>query len=149
MMKLFYRLVEWLTGIVTALTWREVLFGVAMFFITFTANLIVVSFILVKLPPTYFQASHSRAFWTERHRFVRWSGLIMKNLVGVVMIILGLLMSLPGVPGQGLLTILLGLIMLDIPGKRPLETRLIRRPQVLNAINRLRAKFDKPPLILD
>ena len=30
---------------------------------------------------------------------------------------------LPGVPGQGLLTILLGLVMMDIPGKRPLEAR--------------------------
>jgi hypothetical protein len=58
-------------------------------------------------------------------------------------------MSLPGIPGPGILTILLGLVMMDIPGKRPLETRLVSRPSVLQAINRLRARFDKPPLVLD
>ena len=142
-------MIEWLTEMLTSLTWRSVLTGVGLFLVTFTVNLAVVAFVLVKLPPTYFQASHARAFWSDRHHVVRWSGLILKNLIGVVMILLGVIMSLPGVPGQGLLTILLGLVMLDIPGKRPLETRLIRRPQVLNAINRLRAKFEKPPLILD
>ena len=65
------------------------------------------------------------------------------------MIGLGILLSLPGVPGQGILTILLGLIMLDIPGKRPLEARIIKRPAVLAAINGLRAKYNKPPLIMD
>jgi hypothetical protein len=73
----------------------------------------------------------------------------MKNLIGLFMIVMGIIMSLPGVPGQGILTILLGLVMMDIPGKRPLETRIVRRPKVLKAINRLRAKFHKPPLILD
>ena len=72
----------------------------------------------------------------------------MKNVLGFL-IVLGLLLSLPGVPGQGFLTILLGLIMLDIPGKRPLEARIIKRPTILSAVNNLRAKYNKPPLILD
>lgn len=142
-------MIEWLTGMLSAMTWRGVLTGGGLFLLTFTLNLAIVAFVLVKLPPTYFQISHAREFWTDRHHLVRWSGLILKNLVGVVMILLGMVMSLPGVPGQGLLTILLGLVMMDIPGKRPLETKLIQRPQVLNAINRLRARFNKPPLILD
>jgi hypothetical protein len=142
-------IIEWLTNMVYSLTWRGVLFGTALFVITFTLNLAVVSFVLVKLPAAYFHESYSRAMWEDRHHLVRWSGMILKNLVGVVMVALGIVMSLPGVPGQGLLTILLGLIMLDIPGKRPIEARLIRRPQVLNAINRLRAKFDKPPLVIE
>jgi hypothetical protein len=58
-------------------------------------------------------------------------------------------MSLPGVPGQGVLTILLGVMLLDFPGKRNLETRLVRQPRVFRSINALRARFDKPPLILD
>jgi len=63
--------------------------------------------------------------------------------------LIGIVLSLPGVPGQGILTILLGLIFLDIPGKRPLEARIIKRPAVLSAINNLRAKYSKPPLELD
>jgi len=58
-------------------------------------------------------------------------------------------LSLPGVPGQGFLTILLGLIMLDIPGKRPLEARIIKRPSILSAINKFRARYNKPPLVMD
>ena len=52
-------------------------------------------------------------------------------------------------PGPGVPTILLGLIMMDIPGKRPLEARIIQRPMVLSAVNDLRAKYNKPPLIMD
>jgi hypothetical protein len=39
--------------------------------------------------------------------------------------------------------------MMDIPGKRPLEARLIRRPMVLSAVNDLRARYKKPPLVMD
>lgn len=74
---------------------------------------------------------------------------LLKNALGLVLIIVGILLSLPGVPGQGILTILLGLIMLDIPGKRPLEARIIQRPRILAAVNDLRARYDKPPLIMD
>lgn len=78
---------------------------------------------------------------------MRWGATIFKNLVGVVLIIVGVIMILG--PGPGVLTILLGLIMIDIPGKRPLEANLIKRPAVLIPINNLRARYQKPPLILD
>jgi UPF0716 family protein affecting phage T7 exclusion len=80
---------------------------------------------------------------------VRWSAVILKNTLGVFLVILGIILSLPGVPGQGIITILLGLIMLDIPGKRPWEAKIIKRPAVLSAVNNLRARWGKPPLVLD
>ena len=80
---------------------------------------------------------------------MRWAGVIGKNLLGVLLVALGLALSLPGVPGQGLLTILLGVVLLDIPGVNALEHKLIRRPMVISAINGLRARFNKPPLVLD
>ena len=51
-----------------------------------------------------------------------------------------------GIPGQGLLTMIVGLTMIDFPGKQRLERRLIGRPHVLRAINRLRARFQRAPL---
>ena len=75
--------------------------------------------------------------------------MIAKNIFGIFLIVLGILLSLPGVPGQGILTILLGLIMIDIPGKRPIEARIIKRPTVLAAVNKLRDRYGKPPLELD
>jgi hypothetical protein len=75
-------------------------------------------------------------------------GLITKNIVGAVVVILGVLLSLPGVPGPGLLTIFVGFLLLDFPGKRRLEVWLLNRPKVLGPINRLRQRYGKPPLVL-
>ena len=77
----------------------------------------------------------------------RWGATILKNFVGVVLILAGIVMLIG--PGQGILTILIGLVMVDIPGKRPIEARIIKRPTVLVAINSLRARYNKPPLIMD
>ncbi|HEY0080931.1 MAG TPA: hypothetical protein VGB73_20170 [Pyrinomonadaceae bacterium] len=131
------------------ITWRGVLLGALLMVVTFVGSLGIVSFLLVKIPPTYFQESHPRDFWVERHRAVRIVGTVAKNLAGVVLVILGILMSLPLVPGQGVLTILLGVMLLDFPGKRRLEHKIVSQPRVFGSINRLRARFDKPPLVLD
>ena len=71
---------------------------------------------------------------------------IGKNAGGVLLVLLGLVMALPGIPGQGILTMIVGLTMIDFPGKRGLERRLIGRPHILHAINRLRARFGRAPL---
>ncbi len=123
--------------------------GVLISAATFVLSIAVVTFVLVKLPANYFHSSHEREFLIDRHRALRWVAIIAKNLFGLVLVFFGVLMSVPGVPGQGVLTILLGIMLLDFPGKRDLETRLVGRPKVFRAINRLRAKFDKPPLMLD
>jgi hypothetical protein len=130
-------------------SFRQLALGVLIFLITFFISLAIVSFILVKLPPTYFQESHSRDFWVDRHPSIRWAGLIGKNALGIVLVLLGILMSIPGVPGQGILTILLGIMLIDFPGKRQLEYKLVSRPKVRETINRLRLRFGKPPLVLD
>jgi hypothetical protein len=72
-----------------------------------------------------------------------------KNLLGIVLVVVGVLLSLPGVPGQGMLTILLGVMLLDFPGRPRLEHWLVSRPKILKAINNLRHRFSKPALVLD
>ena len=128
---------------------RTVMLGVLIFVVTFSINLAIVSFILVKIPANYFQASHSRELWKGRSPAIRLLGVILKNALGGLLVALGILLSLPGVPGQGLLTILLGIMLLDFPGRRKLEIKLLSRPQVYQTINKLRHKFGKPPLKLD
>ncbi len=134
---------------VPAVTWQAVILGLVLFAVTSAVSSAIVSWVLVKLPPTYFQAAHDRDFWKEKHRALRWGGIVGKNLAGVLLIALGVMMSLPGIPGPGFLTILLGVMLLDFPGKRALELKIVSRPRVLNGINGLRRKFDKPPLLLD
>lgn len=130
-------------------TWETALIGALIFVVTFAGSTAIVSFLLVRLPPTYFQESHSRDFWLDRHRFIRWAGIIAKNVLGLILVGTGIIMALPGVPGPGLLTVLLGVMLLDFPGKRRLELKLVSRPRVLQGINGLRLKFGRPPLVLD
>lgn len=131
------------------MTLRDAALAVALFVVSFSLSIAMISFVLVKLPQNYFRASHSRDFWADRHPLIRWAGVIAKNLLGVLLVALGVLMSIPGVPGQGVLTILLGIMLLDFPGKRELEFKIVSRPKVLEKINRLRHRFSKPPLVLD
>ena len=133
----------------SSLTWRTAGIGFGLFAITFAGSLALTAWMLVRLPADYFHSSHAREFWSDKPVAVRWAGVVGKNLAGFVLVILGIIMSLPGVPGQGLLTILLGVVLMDIPGKRPLESRLLRVPLVRNAVNALRARYGKPAMIID
>lgn len=131
------------------ITWQSVLLGVLLFLVTFTISLAIVCFIMVRIPPDYFHKDRPRDLWSDRHPTVRFLGVFAKNVLGVVLVVLGILMSLPGVPGQGFLTILLGIMLLDFPGKRTLEYKLVSRPHVLKTINKLRHRFGKPSLVLE
>jgi len=142
-------MIERLTTFWESLTLGGIGIAVALFLGSLAISFGALALVMVKIPPRYFAADHNRDFMPDSPFLVRWGAVIAKNIAGVLLIILGILLSLPGVPGQGVLTILLGLIFLDIPGKRPLEARIIKRPSVLSAINKLRAKYDKPPLELD
>ena len=137
------------TVVFGSITWQNVLVGVLLFLVTFAISLAIVSFIMVKLPAEYFRKDRPRELWSDRHPAVRFLGVFGKNLLGVVLVALGIIMSIPGVPGQGILTILIGIMLLDFPGKRDLEHRLVSRPPVLKAINKLRHRFGKDGLVLD
>lgn len=130
-------------------TWQSLLIGVLLFLVTFAISLAIVSFIMVKIPSDYFRKDRPRDLWADRHPAVRFLGIFVKNLLGAVLVILGIIMSIPGVPGQGILTILLGVMLLDFPGKRELEYRLVSRPRVFNAINKLRHRFGQDTLVLE
>jgi nitric oxide reductase large subunit len=138
-----------LTDVFGSITWQSVLVGVLLFVVSFTISLAIVSFIIVRIPPDYFHKDRPRDLWSDRHPAVRLLGVFAKNVLGVVLVVLGILLSLPGVPGQGFLTILLGIMLLDFPGKRTLEYKLVSRPQVLKTINKLRHRFGKPSLVLE
>ncbi|MFN2530786.1 MAG: hypothetical protein ABR555_05785 [Pyrinomonadaceae bacterium] len=140
---------EWSGDIALLLTWRGLLLGILIFVITFVINLAIVSFILVKLPPDYFKKTHKTEFWCGPRPALHAAMMVGKNALGILLVVLGMLLSIPGVPGQGLLTILLGIMLLNFPGKRRFEQKLIGRPHVLKSINGLRKKFDRPPIELD
>jgi hypothetical protein len=128
--------------VVSLLGWIEWqhLVAAALLWVVLTAgSLAVVLRIALSLPEDYFEAVQARGPSGIPQRVVR-------NAVGCVLIAVGAALSIPGVPGQGLLTILVGLFFVDFPRRRQLERALARRPGVLAALNRLRARFGRPPL---
>jgi len=137
-----------MTSIFATMTWQRVLFGALIFVVSFAISLAIVSFILVKIPPDYFKEDRPHEFFAGRHPAIRLLGIVAKNLLGVVLVALGIVMSIPGVPGQGILTILLGIMLLDFPGRDKLERRIVSQPRVLKNVNKLRHKFGKPELVL-
>jgi hypothetical protein len=70
-----------------------------------------------------------------------------KNTLGAVLVFLGLLMLV--LPGQGLLTILIGVFLVELPGKRAVERRIARQPVVRRFLDGVRVKHGAPPLILE
>jgi hypothetical protein len=103
----------------------------------------IAAWILIRIPPDYFkgekrQPMRNRPLWAK----------ILKNLGGVLLMVLGLALSVPGIPGQGLLLVLAGLLLTDIPGKYRLERKILGLRPVRSAANRLRAWRGRPPLEL-
>ncbi len=142
-------MIQRLTELWASLTLNGILFGVGLFLVSLLISFAAIGVVLVKIPANYFSSHYKQDFLPDSPWLVRWSAVILKNILGAILIVIGIILSLPGVPGQGILTILLGLIMMDIPGKRPIEAKIISRPTVLAAANKLRAKYNKTPLELD
>ncbi len=132
----------WLRGHETVLWWLG-----ALSVVTFVGTLVALPLVVARLPPDYF--THAQRPVHRRHAQAtgaRLLGRLGKNLLGVLMVLVGVAMLL--LPGQGILTILIGLMLLDFPGKRGLERRLVQQPAVWRAINWMRAKAHQPALEL-
>ncbi len=142
-------MIDRLTSFLPSLTWGSILLGLGLFLGSLVISFAAIGIVMVKIPANYFSSHYKQDFLPGSPWIVRWGAVIIKNILGLILIVIGILLSLPGVPGQGILTILLGLIMIDIPGKRPLEARIIKRPTVLAACNKLRDRYGKPQLLLD
>lgn len=111
----------------------------------FIASLAVVPWLAARIPVDYF--AHAKRHPTapsKMHPAARLLLLALKNLLGLVLLLLGLVMLLT--PGQGVLTILLGVSLLNFPGKYRAERWLVSRPSVLRTLNWLRDRRGLPPL---
>ncbi|HKC94864.1 MAG TPA: PGPGW domain-containing protein [Nitrospira sp.] len=138
---------DWLLATVQQYVSTEMLIWLtALSMVFFVGTLIAIPFILVRLPADYFDIRVPRTWMEDHHPVLRLFGHIVKNVVGAIFVFAGFLMLF--LPGQGVLTMLIGISMLDFPGKRKIEATLIGQPTVLNVINSMRQKFNKPPLRL-
>ncbi len=112
----------------------------------FVGTLIAIPIILMRLPADYFDIRIPRPWMENHHPVLRLIGHVVKNVVGAIFLFAGFLMLF--LPGQGVLTMLIGLSLIEFPGKRRVEAKIVGQSTVLNTINAMRAKFGKPPLII-
>jgi hypothetical protein len=111
----------------------------------FVVSLIVLPIVVIYLPHDYFTSRTPRfAYLQNTHPVIRWLVLVVKNLIGGLLVAAGLIMLVT--PGQGLLALLVGVMLLDVPGKRTVERRVLHRPALLRMINSIRDKAGRPPL---
>lgn len=108
-------------------------------------TIVLLPVVVVRLPADHFVADRRERL--ARRGVAGWCLRLLKNLLGAVFVLAGVAMLL--LPGQGLLTILIGLLLLDFPGKRALELRLLRRPALRGFLDRMRQRRGVPPFVLE
>lgn len=115
--------------------------------VMFVASLVLIPVLVIRMRADYFVVERRPVPAINGiHPALRWSLLILKNCLGLLLLALGISMLVG--PGQGVITILLALSLLNFPGKRRLEIRLLRLPGLLPAINRLRRRAGRDPVLL-
>ncbi|HNS99749.1 MAG TPA: PGPGW domain-containing protein [Polyangiaceae bacterium] len=108
--------------------------GTSVSIVLFVATLVGIPILCIRLPADYFIRPHQpQPIWKVTVRFVVASIVI---LMGIAMLVL---------PGQGLLTLLIGISLLDFPAKRVWQRRLLQHPPVYRALNAIRKRAGKTP----
>lgn len=109
----------------------------------FVISLILLPVIIIRLPEDYFVRMRSKSVQLSPQRLALK---LLKNLLGVFLLLVGIVMLF--IPGQGILTMLFGISLMDFPGKRRLQIRIVRMPRVNRSLNWLREKADQPHFVL-
>lgn len=127
---------------INLLTWMTI-FSVIIFVVT----LAITPFIVAAIPDNYFE-QNKRPKPLYKKRSLNWLiKKLFKNILGITLLLSGIVMLI--LPGQGILTLMIGLFLIDYPGKYQLEKTLLSYPVILNSINWLRRKqrknLFKPP----
>lgn len=108
-------------------------------------TLVALALVVITLPTNYFTRDHREPSSLAHPHPLPWRGLsLLKNLLGILFILLGI--ALLVLPGQGALTILIGLTMTNFPGKYRLERRMMRQRAINKTLNQIRKLANKPPL---
>lgn len=106
------------------------------------ASMIAIPWLIVRMPADYFVTD--QRLMPERS-LLAWLLWVARNLLAVILLAAGLLMLV--LPGQGLLTILIAVAISTFPGKYRLERAIVRLPSVFRAVNWIRQRYERPPVL--
>ena len=113
-------------------------------FLTFIGSLVAIPWIISRLPVNYF--IRHRQLVAKRHELhpvIARITFVSRNIVGFVFFLAGVAMLV--LPGQGIITIVIGISLMDFPKKHQLVDHLVLHPKVIRLLNLIRLKEKKPP----
>ena len=125
--------------------WQQpLLWASGLSLLALIATIVGVPWVVTRLPKDYFVRSE-RVVWRASFDAPLLSLItsMLKNLLGLRLVVLGLIMLVT--PGQGIVTLLIGLLLMNFPGKYHLERWLVLRPGVLKGLNWLRRRQGQLP----
>ncbi len=113
----------------------------------YIASIAIVPWMLIQLPSDYFaHEERETCLWKGDSALIKSFLIIFKNIIGAILLIAGIAMLF--LPGQGILTIIGGLSLMNFPYKYNVEKWVINKPIVLKTFNLIRKKAKKEPFIL-
>ena len=108
----------------------------------FILSIALIPKLLIRIPHDYFL---KRTQFRKKSAF-RIFLAVLRNIGGWLLLLSGIAMLV--LPGQGLLTIFISMVIIDFPGKRALEIRIISIPYFLKGVNKLRKRAGISPIEL-
>ncbi len=111
--------------------------------VAFIVSILVLPVIIIQLPADFFARQPIERAQLSPTRLILK---VLKNLLGAFFLLVGIIMLF--IPGQGILTMLFGISLMDFPGKRRLQNKIVRMPRVYRSLNWLRMKAERAPFVL-
>lgn len=140
------QLYQWISALFNEHTGLLALIGIGSLLLC-VGTILAMPLLIVSLPRDYFLHEKAEPFgFGRRHPAIRLVMLVLKNGAGLVLLAAGFVMLF--IPGQGVLTMFIGLMLMNFPGKRRLELRLVRVPKIQHGINWFRRRARREPLQL-
>lgn len=119
--------------------------GALLSFLVFLGSFVVIPVLIARLPQDYFLQQKDAHSKKDRDSIGSIFYLLIKNVAGIFLFLCGIAMLL--LPGQGLLSMLIGLSLISFPGKRTMVRGIARRRSIFKALNWIRRKVKQPPLV--
>jgi hypothetical protein len=114
--------------------------------VTFIGSLLVVPWLILRMEPDYFIRHQRKVIERQkRHPLLTFLLYAVRNVIGFCLFLAGITMLV--LPGQGILTILIGLSLMDFPGKHRFFDRMIKIEKIQNSLNWIRQKGNRKNLI--
>jgi len=111
--------------------------------VMFVTSLICIPLLVARLPQNVFLEAVHPHRGGKTNIFVQVLLLLLRNIFGVILLLAGILMLF--LPGQGLLTIVIALLLLSFPGKKKMFVYLIYRKRIQRSLDWLRRRQNKQP----